>query len=365
MTSDQSYGTLSTIGESISSWGSLLSTRPDPKYYAKAFAPLIRHLEQYDRLRSKYETDGMRLSELEAVTKHLHEKIVVTSHGGRKFNVVLTNPGSIRDALNEIGDYDLHLSVRVRESKMPVYYFCRTRSSYWTDYTLILEDFYLSPGYPILDERFVQLMRYGHETFHLRLSTLRKTTAALEKEGGELLLEDVDRILRHVGEVVFQSAWHEDQRLAFACAEAFQIPKFRQAVELLYLCLCGDLCSLRNTVDRELTTFFQKAYEQPAIARFLKILPSLEGGELNRLSERALKAYAELSASFSKLLHVQVVWGRTGARMPIFKLVFANTTRVNLVGDALKDEPTARAAARELNVKAGTLIAEITNYPDA
>ena len=345
-----------------SSWSSSFRSTfsSDPEEVSRSLAPLISHLRKYDRLRARYENQGVQMRGVEEITAHLLKSIKLKTPRGPEVSLSLADQRSMRYAISDVGDYNLRISVRNAKSRMPTYYLCRTRSSYWTDYKLILEDLYMSPDYPILDERFVKLMRNGHEEFHLRLSHLRDGVGRMAEEEEKASAEEIDRSLKYVGEEVFQAAWHEDQRLALAVAQEFEIPQFRQALELLYLCLSGDLCALRNMNSKYLKAFFAKAYPQPAIAQLLKMLHDMDGADLNEVPERALKLYAELSHSFSKLLHIETPWGRTGADLPIYKLVFANTTRMPTLGKALKDLKSVREAADNLDAEAANIISELT-----
>lgn len=357
--SDWGY-TSSGSGGALWSSGFRSTYSSDPEEVSHAINPLVAHLHKYDRLRARYEDRGVQLRGVEEITAHLTKTIKLETPRGFKVSLSLADQKSVRYAINDIGDYKLRLTVRNADSRMPTYYLCRTHSSYWTDYKLILEDLYISPDYPLLDPRFVKLMRYGHEEFHLRLSPIREGVVRMAKGKEKPSAKEIDRSLKYVGEEVFQAAWHEDQRLALAVAQAFEIPRFQQALELLYLCLSGDLCALRNMNSKYLKAFFAKAYPQPAIAQLLKLLHDMDGADLNEVPERALKLYAELSHSFSKLLHIETPWGRTGANLPIYKLVFANTTRMPTLGKALKDLKSVREAADDLDAAAGAIISDLT-----
>ena len=53
------------------------------------------------------------------------------------------------------------MDVRQLDSRMPVYFLCRLRKDYWSEYSLIVEDLYRSPGYPLTDERRRYIEKYN------------------------------------------------------------------------------------------------------------------------------------------------------------------------------------------------------------
>ena len=169
--------------------------------------------------------------------------------------------------MNQIGRFDLHMNIRMLDTGMPVYYICRVERDYWMEYSLIVEDLYRSPSYTWQDDRFAKLMYMGHEIYFLRLSLFRKSLTELlsDQENGIADKREVDEYIYRLGRYIFQAAWHEDQRPGMLTAEHFGLAKFYHAIELLYLCLSGELCQLRSTIDDRLLSFFEKAYPQPAI----------------------------------------------------------------------------------------------------
>ena len=259
--------------------------------------------------------------------------------------------------LQDLGDYDCHLQVRRRSTAMPVYYFCRTCHDYRSTYSLILEDLYLSPCYPIVDERFVKIMRWGHEVYYLRLAMFRKKLLAmLGKEKSSNAQDAVDEVLAKVGGHILQAAWHEDQRVGMAAAEHFGLTGFRQAIELLYLCLSGDLCELRGLVNKEVLQFFKEVYPQPAIHDFLDLLSQLNGEALAHVPQTALKLYPRLSRDFSAFLSTEVPWGRWKTRMPLYKLLFGNFSRLEAVRKGIGENGELKKAAEVLEKQSSAVI---------
>jgi hypothetical protein len=320
---------------------------------ARTLEPLLAHLRRYDAHRVELETKGGRLRDLKHLTEIFRREIPIQGRF-REYQVSLINQTGMRDMLRDVGDFDLYLDLRQLDTRLPVYYLCRLHRLYRFDYDLVLEDLYVSPGYPLTDARFVKLMRQGHEVYHLRLSPFRSKT---EKMLAGMKNPQVDDLLSKVGRHIFQAAWHEDQRLGVMVAQEFGLPLFHQAIEVLYLCLSGELCEIRGAVDETVFRFFREVYPQPAIHGFLKLLPRLEGGDLTRLTQEALALYAKLSQAFKRFLSLKVEWGFRQDLVPLQKLVFANFSRLHQVAGPLAKDPEVDVAKEVLEHEAGEVAA--------
>lgn len=165
-----------------------------------------------------------------------------------------------------------------------------------------------------------------------------------------------DELLHRLGRHVFQSAWHEDQRLGILAASHLGLDHFRQAIELLYLTLSGDLCQLRSVIDDPMRDFFRTIYPQPAILGLLDRLPQLDGGTINELPQKSLRLYAKLSRVFGDFLRVEAVWGHRGIRLPIYKLLFANIQRFDVVAQSLRINHDVLRACERLEGEAQGII---------
>jgi len=329
----------------------------------EALKPLIDQLKKYDALRLRLEQRGGRFSHLNRITEILSNEILIRSRF-RTNKITLTDQASLRSMLNDVGDFDLHMDVRQLDTRMPAFYLCRIRRDYWSEYSLIVEDLYKSPGYPTIDERFVKLMRAGHEAYYLRLSQFRKSVLpTVATEDTHTLRCAVDEILHNLGRHVFQAAWHEDQRIGIAAASHFDLPCFRNAIELLYLCLCGELCELRGVVNEQMHHFFDQVYPQPAIHAFLDMLTRLDGSALTDLPQKALKLYMRLSLAFSRFLGIEVTWGHRKKRIPVYKLIFANFSRLHLVAKELEGNKNVHDAAARLESESQLIINELLAEP--
>lgn len=322
----------------------------------EALAPLLAVIKRYDALRLKLEKEGGTMADVARITEQLTTKVTIQGYY-RPVEVSLTDAVALHRALWDVGDGDVQLDVRFLETnKMPVYYLCRIRRDWWAEYSLIVEDLYRSPGFTLRDERFVKLMRAGHESYSLRLSQFREGMAALAGPDQQLSREDIDDMLYQLGRYVFQAAWHEDQAVGSLAATHFRLPRFGQAIELLYLALSGQLCELRAAVNDDLLKFFDVVYPHPAIKAFLGLITRLDGSSLNALPEKALKLYTRLTQAFSKFIGVEVPWGTARIRVPIYKLLFANLTRLPYVAEALQADHDAQAAAQRLEQDAQLII---------
>ncbi len=318
---------------------------PPPVDIRKALAPLIRQLETYDTLRLKLEREGGSVKDLlGAISAALNAPLKIAGRYEEK-EACLKNQPALQEALRNV-DYDIHLDIRLRPGNLPtpVYYLCRTHRDYWGEYGLIVEDLYMSTGYPLPDPRFARFMSGGHEVYYLRLSQFRKETIVSGDGGEEASDRKKDQLLYDLGRHVFQAAWHEDQRLGVTAADALGLRRFREAVELLYLCLSGELCELRSASNETMLRFFGCVYPNAAIRAFLEKLAGLDGARLNDIPRRAGELYKKLLKSFQKFLAVEVTWGPFKLRTPLWKLLYGNFSRFHLVGHALlKDRCLAEA----------------------
>jgi hypothetical protein len=324
--------------------------------FEDALAPLTRRLRIYDKKRADLETRSLTAAALISTMELLKEHFVVEVLG-RRNKMALVDQASVREFLRGLWDYDCRLEIRIAPSGMPLYYVPRIWHDYDAPYSLVLEDVYLSPGYPIADERFVKIMWGGHELYFIRLSPLR---AALLKGRGPAedpkAQDEADALLRKVGRLVFQPCWHEDQYVGMAAAGLFDLLHFRRAVELLYLCLSAELCELRGAVDEAMLGFFRSVYPQPVIAAFLKRLIRLDGRALAEVPQVALKLFPKLSQSFSRFLGVELPWGRHQAPVALYKLLFANFSRLQSVHNAITDTDELRRAAEKLETHSLNII---------
>jgi len=329
-----------------------------PAEIRDALHPLVQRLQEYDAARIILEHEGGRVSDLRTITQQLATAISLSGKT-RNHDVCLAQPAELLKTLRAIGAQDVYFSVRVRPSGLPAYYVVRAKHGYWSEYSLLVEDLYQSADYPRPDERFVKLMDLGHETYFLRLSHFRcDVEAQLSRRRGDADAA-IDEALHDVGRQVFQAAWHEDQYPAFEVARHFGLPHFRQAVELLYLCLSGDLCAIRASLEDDIASFFEGIYSQPAIHAFLHRLSQLEGNALARLPDRALDAFTQLTRAFEHLLRVQVRRPSQGFTVPLYKLIFANFGRLGQIAPGIAGDDGLASAAAGLEDRATEVIREI------
>lgn len=320
---------------------------------SETLEPLQAHLRSYDAHRVELEREGGLIRDVKRLTEILRQEISIKGRF-RDHQVSLINQASLREMLWDVGDYNLHLGVRQLDTRLPVYYLCRLEHRYRSHYDLLLEDLYISSGYPLPDERFVKLMRRGHELYHLRLSAFRSRA---EKILGKEKSHGVDALLSEVGNHIFQAAWHDDQRLGVMVAQHFKLPSFLQAIEVLYLCLSGELCEIRGAATPQMFRFFEVVYPQPAIHGFLKLLLSLEGGALTGLTQQALELYSQLSQAFNRFLSHKVRWGFRQEPVTLQKLVFGNLSRLAQVAEYLVEHPEVREAREILELEAIEVVA--------
>lgn len=322
-----------------------------------ALAPLLKRLEEYDKVRLVLEKEGGSLAMLDSLKQLLSESFRLDDPG--RSEVSLSSPQELRRLLSRIS-WTLRLEIRRTRSCMASYLLCRVSEDYWGEYSLVVEDLYLSPGYPIQDERFVRLMTYsGKEAYHIRLSQLR--SGVMKLSGYEKASSvEVDSLLHRLGRHVFQAAWHEDQRLAFAAASHLvPLPSFCNAIELLYLSLGGDLCELRAHLGGLAECFAPVGvYPQPALHRLITGLPGLTGAELADFPKRATELYGRLSKAFAMFLQCQVPWGLCNHPVPVWKILYGNFSRLSAL-EELRQYPELVDAASELEAEAIAVTEEL------
>ncbi len=341
----------------IDGYDSVRYRRGDDRKAEEILAPLTSRLSGYDDLRLQLEEKGGSLHMLERMTAILNEPMHIKSYWGDS-KATLSDQKSLREALRDVS-YDIHLDIRRLDHGLPVYYLFRQDSDYWSEYSLIVEDLYLSPGFPMTDERFVKYMHMGHEEYALRLSQFRQAAGAISGGGESGDSYKIDKILYKLGRHVFQAAWHDDQRPGFLTARHFGLDHFKQAIELLYLCLSGELCELRGAVDDAMIRFFQTGYPHPAIEQFLGKLVQLDGSEINDIPQHTLSLYGKLSQAFSQFLKTEVVWGSRSLSIPLYKLIFANLNRLHWVAEKLQSNQDLAEAKKRLEKTAEGIVGGI------
>ena len=309
--------------------------------------PLIKCLQFYDTRRVSLERFGGRMEDLKILTRILTDPVTLP-HGSGATQAPLTDQDRIKQALFHIHP-NLHMSVRQLPFGMPVYYLYRKMRCWDANYHFVIEEFYTSPGYPRQNTKFIKLMHGGHETFYLNMAPFRTPYAEMTRQKDPEDRRQIDDFLCDgVGRHVFQSAWHEDQQLGNAISKVLDLPEFQYAIELLYLCLSADPCELRSAVTEEMKLFFRNIYPQPAICRLLEILPGFDGALLNNLSNMALDLYKYLSKEFGRFLASEILWGHLGEPTPLWKIIYANSSRLETIGRALRAAPRIDKAKQRL-----------------
>ena len=321
----------------------------------ESLAPLLWRIESYDMHRCALERKGGTIDDLHRITDLLSEPVHMETFYGVQ-EVALTNQDSLRRAVAMLNS-NLHVEIRQTVAKMPLYYLCRTHHDYWSEYSLVVEDYYMSPGYPVHDHRFIRLMSGGHEMNYLRLSTLRQACLALLPDKNDQ--KGADGLLYLMGRHVFQAAWHEDQAMAFLLSGQIEIADFLHAVELVYLCLGADLCQTRSAVSDDMMRFFETTYRQPAIMAFLGLLQDLDGNTINRIPNRALALYKKLTNAFGAFLLTDIPWGRYRPCIPLWKMIYGNYSRPSLLGKALSGNAALVRAAAVLRKESKHVITEL------
>lgn len=342
------------------SLGSLVPLYPKSDNPKETLSQLIEQIRKYDAVRVKLEQEGGKVSDLGKINEILCTDVKIMGIYGEK-SVPLRNPAKIREAVKN-ADWELHIEIRSLPTHMPVYYICRIKKDFWSEYSLVVEDIYMSPGYPIDDERFVKLMdSCGHEVFFIRLSRFRDGISKMKGIKPNNNQSVIDTLLYDLGRHVFQAAWHEDQRCGILVARHLGLQKLHDAIEILYLCLSGELCQLRGAVASNATIkqFFEDVYVQPAIWSLLEMMFKIEGGTLTELPRKAAHLYKKLSRAFSGFLLSETTWGYNKVTMPVWKLLYANFTRLDLICSSLMQDNKITPKIQQLEREAGIITREL------
>ncbi len=343
-----------------SSMQSCFMQRAERSQFNASIDRLVKQLARYDQLRMQVEERGGKLNLLVEIINALNESFFIQGLN-HSHKVALTDQESLRSMLLDLGEFDCCLQVRKLNTGMPAYFLCHVDMDSRSTYSLILEDLYRSFEYPFFDKRFVKIMQQGHEVYFLRLSMFRQDTFSMlgKVNKGNVRAEDVDKLLSKVGHNIFQAAWHEDQSVAMTASSHFGLTWFSRAVELLYLCLSGEICQLRRIVDSKVLQFFVQVYPQPAIFNFLNSLGQLDGEGIARLPRKALELYPRLLCDFDVFLRTEVPWGQRKSATPLFKLLFANFWRMEMVCREIGENKELRQASQLLERQSWDVIKEL------
>jgi len=267
-------------------------------------APLIRQLERVDGLTARFRSGAACVADLGRLNDLLAQEFTLLEDG-RPRKVSLVKPPELRDALHWIST-DLHLEIHQYKDLLPCYLLGRVRRHWSADH--LLDEMYVSPRNDFfLDACFVTLKQGGHPQVALRLSGLRaRTLALLGADGGGRDPEAVcDEVLEAVGNLVFNAAWYEDQRLALRVAEVFSLGHFRSTLELVAYTLGADLHRVAadlGTAPALTARFFDEVYENAYLSRVLAHLRARNVPDLSRLEDVARAEFERLNALFGVFL---------------------------------------------------------------
>lgn len=318
-------------------------------YDPKGIEEMLSIMHGVEQQRLKLACKGGDADDIRKLTGLLRHEFTLTGRNsldGKAGTAHLADPQGVKRALWAAGQLDLHFEVRRTHYGLPMYYLARTHHDWWGAYGLIVEDLFLSDGYPVDDPRFVKLTRAGRGQYFLRLSPFRESVADMDG------LEDrdgIDDLFYRLGRCALQGAWHTDQRFSFMVAEAFGMPQLKAAIELVYMCLSVDLCALRTHLTEHVPRFFTEVYPNPALVRLIHRLPGMNGQTINELSHTALEAYRQIARHFNRFLTTEVAWqGIEKTQVPLWKLMLANMKRLETLARYLEEDATFQQARSTL-----------------
>lgn len=350
---------VSSQATTVRSRGSCTSYHGSPGYWPEGMQDLTSLLCRYDAVRHTLEQSGGGLEMVSYLTHLLNYKCSITGPLGEE-KVMLSQPDYLRSALVNVGQSDIKFNVRRLDHGLPAYYVARIHLDWWGIYSLIVEDIHLSPGYPLLDRRFARIMQSGRERYYLRLSLFREAVGPLFSSAGEELGLRKDTFLYELGRCIFQGAWHLDQRFAFLFSETFEVPRLRNAFELIYLCLSSDLSALRRFLTPEMQAFFDVCHPNPGISRLLACLGSMNAAAMGDVKHRALDAYRHLVNGINEAFAAELPWPASWhGPIPLWKIVVANINRLEKVREQIGREPGLAGVIQGLDAVARTCIAGV------
>ncbi len=262
---------------------------------------------------------------------------------------------AVRDAEN--GDH--LLQVRKAAEGPPSYFLGRVYSPIGLPYPLILEGIHRSPHFPTLDDSFEKLFDRGREKWFMRLDDLRRPTRNFLQIIDGAGSHDVDDFLIRLGSSILGAARHEDQIPAKKAAALLGLPEFTQAMELLYFCLSADLAAIRNNLETKTVDFFENALPHAPLHGLLARLPSMSGKAVDALPHQALAQYHRLAAAFRDLLDAHTEWGRPPSPTPVYKILYANLWRIDLIKKQIKESDEIARAREKLITSSNTAVDEI------
>jgi hypothetical protein len=289
---------------------------------------LLEQIKALDAKRQKVEGELWDTADLMDITKLLEYEIPAKINGKPRC-ARLQDQKELQGIISLLPGY--HLDIRRGENGLPLYLLCRIHWDYWSGYGTIVEEIHRSPGYRIFDPRFHRLIFNRKEVNVLNLAPFRAGIADLVDQTAPDPGAHVDEALFNLAKLVFRAAWHEDQSLGIYTAECLDIMYFREAIELLYLCLSGDLCRLRNHPQDVCLSYLREKHDNPYLHQFIEHIASLSGPGLGYLPQQAMKLFSALSSSFNKFINTPVVWGVNSQDVPLYKVLFANYTRLRQI----------------------------------
>lgn len=321
----------------------------------KILEQLISQLAKADRLKSDLYYNTISLEKLRNMKAILDEKITLENHY-EKASFSLSERFELNRAFSRTGLWDLSIYLQRDKHNFPSYLLCESVENYFGNYGIVLADFYRSPQYEIHDERFVRLMSMGHEKLYMRMSIFRDY---IEKING---IDDmnVDRLLKILGEDFFSGAWHEDQIVSFILADKKQlgIQSLKESTEIVYSILSLDLSAIRNSYTSDVKWFFSKVFPRKSLGMLFNKIEKSNASDFKFLEQRARHWYKELGAYFSSFLSTKVEY--RDCTLPVYKLIFANIFRLELISDVLVQQATLKEPLQIIREISSEAIRELT-----
>ncbi len=282
---------------------------------AETLAPFLKHLNKFDTIKTallKGHFYKRNLSALQSILDQPFAKNWSFGHDNEVLN--LKNPTLIKDWLYEEVGYQYKLDIRY-QNHFPSYLLVKTIKDYWLEVLFIEDILYVSPDYPIIDDRIIPLRIWGNEKSAIRLDRFKGKISK-----GQLKLLGL----------ILTAAWRQKEDFLVY----YFFPKtssFRQLVELTSLVKNTQTAALRD-IAKESISFFEPGgcYPQKALFDWFNFLNNAVGNEIDEKEKEIRMINYKVKRAWKDLfLKISVELSKNHPEQPVWKWCYANYWRLN------------------------------------
>ncbi len=303
---------------------------------------LISQLTRYDLARRRLQTSAWSAENVDELTDLLSAPVAGSlslQHGrdlARRVRLIGPRVAPLCLAVSRIGRLEL-----------PAFHL--TRVGRFDGAAVVVERLYSSHDYPVgLDRRLCRVALHGRRVHAVDLSEVRRRAAGIRGSDG------LDEYLLRAGGGVLSRAFSPHQAVGLAVAAGVDLPRFQEALELVYL-LASPLDPIIRLLEvhSELPAFFDRHGPMPhaSLQRALEGIVSLEASARDHVRAGAREATRDLQGAFSEFVSTILPGGRAATRRTgLLSFTIANLDRLKRALPHL--QPAARrtltAAAEQL-----------------